>query len=183
MHKPHSFTIKHAGIASVIKTKVHIAEAFDPNSHPHPPHKEYIAIWDTGATGTVITRKVVDECGLLPISMCRVETAGGIIDSSVYLVNLRLPQGVGIQELRVTEAILGGDTEVLIGMDIISLGDFAITNKDGNTVCSFRMPSTECIDFLVQDAAPKTPAVSNNIGRNSSCICGSGKKYKKCCGK
>lgn len=28
----------------------------------------------------------------------------------------------------------------------------------------------------------KMPAVSNKIGRNEPCICGSGKKYKKCCG-
>jgi uncharacterized protein YecA (UPF0149 family) len=26
-------------------------------------------------------------------------------------------------------------------------------------------------------------AVSNKIGRNEACTCGSGKKYKKCCGK
>lgn len=28
----------------------------------------------------------------------------------------------------------------------------------------------------------KMPAVSTKVGRNESCICGSGKKYKKCCG-
>ncbi|GHA48729.1 YchJ family protein [Photobacterium aphoticum] len=27
-----------------------------------------------------------------------------------------------------------------------------------------------------------TPAVSDKIGRNDPCVCGSGKKYKKCCG-
>ena len=26
-------------------------------------------------------------------------------------------------------------------------------------------------------------AVSNKVGRNDPCPCGSGKKYKKCCGK
>lgn len=29
----------------------------------------------------------------------------------------------------------------------------------------------------------KTPATSNKVGRNDMCPCGSGKKYKKCCGK
>lgn len=178
----HSFTIEHNGIASVIQTKVHITEAFDPNNRPYPPFKEYIAIWDTGATGTVITKKVATECGLLPISMCRVETAGGVIDSPVFLVNLRLPQGVGVQHLRVTEAILNGPADILIGMDIIGIGDFAITNKNGKTVCSYRIPSIECIDFVKQ-AAPSSPATSGKIGRNAPCICGSGKKYKKCCGK
>jgi preprotein translocase subunit SecA len=31
--------------------------------------------------------------------------------------------------------------------------------------------------------AKKQPAVSSKIGRNDLCPCGSGKKYKKCCGK
>ena len=30
---------------------------------------------------------------------------------------------------------------------------------------------------------PLQPAVSNKIGRNDPCLCGSGLKYKKCCGK
>lgn len=33
-------------------------------------------------------------------------------------------------------------------MDIISKGDFAITNVDGKTVFSFRIPSVETIDFV-----------------------------------
>ena len=28
----------------------------------------------------------------------------------------------------------------------------------------------------------QTPVISNKIGRNDPCVCGSGKKYKKCCG-
>lgn len=30
---------------------------------------------------------------------------------------------------------------------------------------------------------PQSPIQSTKIGRNDSCPCGSGKKYKKCCGK
>ncbi len=48
------------------------------------------------------------------------------------------------------------------------------------------------IDSIVQNGSspdnkeqPKKPAqtqaVSNKVGRNDACICGSGKKYKKCC--
>ena len=36
--------------------------------------------------------------------------------------------------------------------------------------------------LLEQDAAGRQPAASNKIGRNEPCPCGSGKKYKKCCG-
>jgi preprotein translocase subunit SecA len=31
--------------------------------------------------------------------------------------------------------------------------------------------------------AAQGPSPSRKIGRNEPCICGSGKKYKKCCGK
>lgn len=37
--------------------------------------------------------------------------------------------------------------DVLIGMDIINQGDFAITNQNDKTMLSFRMPSRESIDF------------------------------------
>jgi hypothetical protein len=33
-------------------------------------------------------------------------------------------------------------------MDIIAMGDFAITNSDGRSCWTFRMPSVEEIDFV-----------------------------------
>jgi len=36
---------------------------------------------------------------------------------------------------------------------------------------------------LAADEAPQQPAKSDKVGRNDPCPCGSGKKYKKCCGK
>jgi len=35
-------------------------------------------------------------------------------------------------------------------MDVITKGDFVITNFNGNTVFSFRVPSCECIDYVEQ---------------------------------
>ena len=40
-----------------------------------------------------------------------------------------------------------GDYDVIIGMDIITLGDFVITNKDNQTWFAFRYPSSEHIEF------------------------------------
>jgi preprotein translocase subunit SecA len=62
-------------------------------------------------------------------------------------------------------------------MSIITLGDFALTNADGNSTFSFKVPSTKTIDYVkeINDALPKP-------GRNEHCPCGSGKKYKNCCG-
>lgn len=39
-------------------------------------------------------------------------------------------------------------TEMLIGMDIISHGDFAFTNQDGKSCFSFRIPSKTKIDYV-----------------------------------
>ncbi len=56
---------------------------------------------------------------------------------------------VCIPQIWVTQAVLF-DADVLIGMDVIANGDFAVTNHQGKTLMSFRMPSVECIDFVKQ---------------------------------
>jgi uncharacterized protein len=42
----------------------------------------------------------------------------------------------------------------------------------------------ECVEVLARRAraGPRTPARSSKVGRNDPCSCGSGKKFKKCCG-
>ena len=37
---------------------------------------------------------------------------------------------------------------VLIGMDIITSGDFSVSNYNGKTVFTFRTPSQERIDYV-----------------------------------
>ena len=34
----------------------------------------------------------------------------------------------------------------------------------------------------VSTAQPQQPTTQEKISRNASCVCGSGKKYKNCCG-
>ena len=71
-------------------------------------------------------------------------------------------------------------------MDIITLGDFALTNVNGNTTVSFRIPSVETIDYVKEYNQKKNPKpyIAPKIpGRNDPCHCGSGKKYKNCHGK
>ena len=148
-----ALTVKASGRANTIETEAEIWKAFDPadtDKDKVPPPKKYRAIWDTGATASVITRKVVEECQLEPIGMTRVHTASGEYDCNVFLVNIALPGNVMITQVRVTEGEIFGQCEVLIGMDIISHGDFAFTNKDGKSTFSFRIPSVEEIDFVKQ---------------------------------
>ena len=69
--------------------------------------------------------------------------------------------------------------EVIIGMDILGLGDFSVTHFGGETVFSFCVPSRKCIDF-VQDIGSFNK--SHPPSRNAPCSCKSGKNYKSCCG-
>ena len=65
---------------------------------------------------------------------------------NAYLVHVGLPTGDIVTDVIVTE-FDSEDYDMVIGMDIISKGDFAITNKDEKTTFSFRVPSVEEIDF------------------------------------
>jgi len=58
-----------------------------------------------------------------------------------------LPNNVGIPFLQVTESVLLG-FDMLIGMDIISQGDFSISCPGGETVFSFQLPSTHEVDYV-----------------------------------
>ena len=139
--KARILTTEYSSLALVIKSKVVLADAITPTRHG-----EFKAIWDTGATNTVISQQVIDALGLEPIGATLVNTSGGIRQTYTYLIHLTLENKVQFQHVRVTEGSIYG-AEVLIGMDIITQGDFAITNKDDMTTFSFRVPSMEKIDF------------------------------------
>lgn len=181
-----AFNVNYKGLSPTLTSEVQINLPFNKGTPPDPKEcKKYIAIWDTGATNTVITEKVVRECGLQPIGVTQVNTADGVHKSNVYLVSVWLPNKVNYSIVRVTEGTLLGTMDVLIGMDIICTGDFAVTNLDRKTNFSFRYPSIECIDFVKQqpNQIKKGSQSLPKVGRNDLCPCGSGKKYKRCHGK
>jgi len=183
---PKSFTVRYNGRTNKLQVETMVSKAINlgPNA-TIPPEvvqaaKKFSGIWDTGATNSMISQKVVDECGLIPTGMAMVQGATGSSPCETFLVSIFLPNKVVFTSIRVTKGVLTA-CDVLIGMDIINQGDFAITQNDGKTMFSYRYPSIEQIDFVVQKKPE--PVHSTKISRNSPCPCGSGKKYKKCCGK
>lgn len=122
--------------------------SWDPdNPNDWEPRREtFTALWDTGATNSVISQVVVDACGLLPIGFTEVFHVDGSYTSEVYLVNITLPSDITLSNLSVAKADIPM-ADILVGMDIISQGDFAITNRNGGTKFTFRTPSIEDIDF------------------------------------
>lgn len=106
------------------------------------------AQWDTGATGTCISKELVEKLKLIPTGMVNVHTPSGIGVMNKYMINLILNNEVKILDLPVMDSEIGKQgIDVLIGMDIITLGDFAVSNYEGKTQFSFRLPSQEHIEY------------------------------------
>ena len=151
-----AFTYVTRGIASVLITPVFICAAYAPQGEDESTFREYSAIWDTGATKTMVTQHVAEDCGLVPTAQSRVQGVFGAKTVNGYLVNIALPtqhpnraqESIAIHHLSVLEApALTGGHNLLIGMDVIGKGDFAISNYRGRTMFTFRIPSQGDIDF------------------------------------
>ena len=97
------------------------------------------AIWDTGAYGSVISPRVADELGLMPVGVKPIQTANGTYEAYAYVVDVMLPNKLVIRGVEVSESDLKV-CDALIGMDIISMGDMKITNKP-TTKFIFRIPA------------------------------------------
>ena len=85
----HAMTMKATGLAKVLVTDITI----------YPPDifdTEYATrgIWDTGATGTVITQKIVDALQLQPTGYTKVNTASQRnVHTPTFLVDVTLRSG------------------------------------------------------------------------------------------
>ena len=175
-----SFTTRYNGLSNVLKNEVSIAMP----SASVDLNQKWVALWDTGASNTVITKSVVDALALKPVSMGVATTPQGTYNAYMYYIDLYLPNHVVFPKLLVMEGQPAG-CNILIGMDVIGQGDFAVSNFNGETVFSYRYPTLTTIDFVKHSylLPVKIQADSDGPSKNSKCPCGSGKKYKQCCGK
>ena len=72
-------------------------------SGDQPSPRAYSAIWDTGATVTSITERVVQECGLAPIGVTDVAGVHGTQKANIYLIDVYLPNAVAVEKITATE--------------------------------------------------------------------------------
>lgn len=137
-----AFTIHFGGIAREIKLPVLVGK-------PGSSLQEFIGVWDTGATMTVISQHIVDQLELKDvIDEVDTHSADGPGKAEAYYVDVGLPNAVGFESLKVIKMKIAGD--LLIGMDIIGAGDFCLTNVDGETVLTFESPPHHRYDFVKQ---------------------------------
>ncbi len=166
--RPHlAFTINYPGRVRELCTAIKIGlpsltSGFDSNKK----FAEFArAIWDTGATGTVITKAVVNALDLQPTGIQKVVGVNGQPeDRPTYVVDLILPNNVIVQNVNVVEG--GGSSfDVLIGMDIIQMGDFFISRGQGKTMFSFCIPPHEDPTCLVKKSEAINQAVEKRMRR------------------
>lgn len=180
-----AFTLKADGRANRLIIQIRVCKAFDPNTQPFPNHpfEPVDALWDTGASRSVITRTTAERLSLVPVGLVDVHHADGTSKHPTHLVNFVLPNNVGVPGLLVTESpnVVGG-FGAIIGMDIIGAGDSCITNYNGKTWLTFRMPSLSGVDYVQEH----NRALKSAVPPNAPCPCGAtdsgGKpiKFKKC---
>ncbi|MFN8394274.1 MAG: hypothetical protein U0176_06305 [Bacteroidia bacterium] len=105
-------------------------------------------LWDTGATCCCITKNVAQALGLNPgaegicahgCRICLGEHLRSLFSVAKHIVAINL---------EVTEiSAVSEDMDAIIGMNIIGLGDFAVSNFDGRTQMTFRVPSMVHADY------------------------------------
>lgn len=106
-------------------------------------------LWDTGATISCVSHDVIQKLSLTPTGRRMISTPSGAKEVNTYLVNIELLNGVNIDDVEVCETEIGTQKiDLLVGMDIINKGDFAVSNFDGRTVFTFSIPSIKTIDHV-----------------------------------
>jgi len=103
------------------------------------------ALWDTGATLTAIKPQLRDKLKLCMVRANSSATIAGLGDSTYKadytVMTLRIRNNFEINWCPVFVVDYAVDVDIIIGMDIIGMGDFAVSNTNRKTLLSFIMPS------------------------------------------
>jgi hypothetical protein len=80
------------------------------------------------------------DFGLRPIDKIKVTGANDTSIVDVVKISIILPNKVKVDEINAMVCNLNQQIDMLIGMDVILLGDFSICNGENKTLFSFAMP-------------------------------------------
>lgn len=142
------FNNEYEGLAEAILTPVMVCEAVDLQSDVKVKavYRTEYCMWDTGATNSLISQDVVDKLGLKPYGKSLVSDNTTVEERDTYMVHIVLPTGNTALNVECM-LTMSDDYDVVIGMDIITQGDFVLTNAGCKSVFSFRRPSKEHIQL------------------------------------
>lgn len=144
MKKIGAFTIKSPHRCDRLHSGVNLFVPGNPSKRMGKPLK---AVWDTGATSSCISQKAVRALGLQRVSYRKIYTVNSSAEVKTYYVGLELPNYFMTTVTASALASISDDVDVVIGMDVISRGDFSVTNVLGKTTFSFRIPSVREVDY------------------------------------
>ena len=137
----YAFTTKIDGLAKVLRNEAQITA--------NGQSQKVSALWDTGATRSCVSTKVATDLNLISTGKNLIKTPSGQKEVNTYLVDIGLPNNVNIKDLIVCDSDIGDQgLDMLIGMDIIGLGDFSVSNYLGKTTFSVRIPSKKTTDYV-----------------------------------
>ena len=88
-----AFTLKSNGIMNMLKTDTLVLSDIRNKNVPYTP-KLWRGLWDTGASKSSITQRIVDDLNLIPVGNTNISTANGIVAVNTYFVDFGLPNGV-----------------------------------------------------------------------------------------
>jgi hypothetical protein len=112
---------------------------------PHIVPIELDALWDTGAMVTCVTPAVRNRLKLSPSALDESTILSGLTGNAPAertFISIQLANSLEIEYCPVYVVDFEDDDfEMIIGMDIITMGDFAVCNTGGETSFSFVIPS------------------------------------------
>ena len=144
-----AFVKKYPALAPDLNTDI---EVFPVSSTVSRQGTTVYAIWDTGASQTVITHRLMSHLNLIPIETKLVHGINSKQLVDVVAISIKLPNGFLIPDIRVFVCDIPSPIDILIGMDIIQLGDLHISNTGGQTLFSFVIPPLPEQFDLAQEA-------------------------------
>lgn len=158
----HAFRVEYKGLSGILFTDIGVSEIKRPKKKTD--FKFYKAVWDTGATNTVISPRIAKDLNLKPVDKTVVNAVNGKHIVNRYLIRtLSLPNRVAFEDLTVTEGTMGGNIDILIGMDLITKGDFHLSHYGGKTIFSFALPPHKNIIDLLE----KTNKVNERLKKKA----------------
>jgi predicted aspartyl protease len=140
MDKKHaSLTYKYDGLVDAIFTPVELfCDVYDES-----PGCLTNALWDTGAMLSVISPEIVTKLNLDVVDTIQIAGINGDSTAEVAIVSIRFPNGALIKDVRVVICKMAPNNEMIIGMDVITQMDIAITNGNNQTQFDFVTPPFE----------------------------------------
>ena len=99
------------------------------------------AVWDTGATSSMISAALAKKLALPPISTAQIAGVHGVQNARCYSIDIVFGNKFMIPAVKVSEASDFGGFDVLVGMDIISKGKMDIDGTSGKLKVCFQYPA------------------------------------------